>query len=295
MHAANRHPLSLFLDSLEARDLPTAWLSSSWSAVITPVPALAVGVVSAATPKPSITVGRHDGPVDVNSQVVSYLAARVGQRVGGGACAHLAVEALRASGGKFAWLSGGTLDYAWGTLLTRVTGYPKQVVYSVPSAQFKPGDVIQFTNARFRDGTFLAHHTAIVAAVDGAGRVTAVYQQNFTGQRMVTRNALDLSLLTAGYARVFRPQARTPLAGHYGFTVVNNTGAAVTVVERAGTAWSSYTLYRANTGGSFRISGWTTWGGAHPTITVAGHTFTVDDAAGYEIYNSGGGIAIRKL
>lgn len=294
MHAKTSHRLRPALDPLEARDVPTALLSSSWPTATAPAPTTAVAVVSAPTPKPApTTVNRLSGPVDVNSQVVSYLAAHLGQRVGGGECAQLAVEALRASGGKFAWLTSTTLDYAWGTLLTRVTGYTNRAVYSVPAAVFKPGDVIQFTNAHFRDGAFLAHDTAIVAAVDGAGRVTAVYRQNFNGQRVVTKNALDLSQLNGGYARVFRPQARTPLAGHYGFTVVNNTGAGVTVVERAGTAWSSYTLSRANTAASFRIRGWTA--AVRPTITVAGHTITVDDAAAYEVYNSGGGVAIRKL
>ena len=82
------------------------------------------------------------------------MAAHLGQRVGGGECAHLAVEALRASGGRFGGMTAPPLDYAWGTLLTRVTGYPNRAVYSVPAARFQPGDVIQFTNAHFRDGTW---------------------------------------------------------------------------------------------------------------------------------------------
>jgi hypothetical protein len=134
-----------------------------------------------------------------------------------------------------------------------------------------------------------------VAAVDGAGRVTAVYQQNFNGVRAVTRQPLDLTQLTSGYVKVYRPLARSAVAGRYQFTVVNNTGAAVGVVERAGTGWAAYTLSRANTAPSYQVRGWTTYGGARPTITAGGHTIAVTDGAAYEVYSTGTGVAVRPI
>jgi hypothetical protein len=147
----------------------------------------------------------------------------------------------------------------------------------------------------FRDGTRAWHHTAIVASVDWAGRVTAVYQQNFNGVRAITRQPLDLSQLVAGSVKVYRPLPRTAVAGRFQFTVVNNTGASVFVTERAGTGVSSYGLSRGNTTASYQIRTWTTTG-VRPTITVAGRSVAVDDMAAYEIYaGPGGAVSIRKI
>jgi hypothetical protein len=289
MHPQTRHRLRPTLDSLEARDVPAnLWLSSAWAAYAAPAPQPVAYASAGVTSALSLT-GQT-----VNDRIVSYLASHLGQRVGGGECAHLAVEALRASGARFGWLTSTTLDYAWGTLLTRVTGYATGAVYGVPTATFRPGDVIQYTNAHFRDGTWATHHTAIVAAVDGNGRVTAVYQQNFNGVRGVTQQSLDLSQLVSGYVKVYRPLARTAVAGRYQFTVVNNTGGSAGVVERAGVS-SSYTLTGANTAGSYGIRTWTTYGGVRPTIVVAGHAIAATDGAAYEVYNTGSGVGIRQI
>ena len=305
MHSKTRNHLRPTLDSLEARDVPTGWLSSAWPTIATPVApapsAPTAAVVSAPAPAPApapALIARAEySPISgsaLNTQVVSYLESHVGQRVGGGECAHLAVEALRASGAKFAWLRSGTTDYAWGQRLTTVVGTAGGGVYRA-AAWFQPGDVIQFTRARFRDGTWAGHHTAVVAAVDGAGRVTAVYQQNFNGVRAVTRQPLDLSQLTGGYVKVYRPLARTPVAGAYRFTLVNNTGVSVGVIERAGTGWSAYRLSAANTLGSYQVRGWTTAGGVRPTITAGGHLIAVTDGAAYEVYSTGSGVAVRQI
>ena len=300
MHSKIRNQLRRSLDTLEAREVP-AFLSSDWAAYVAPAPTPApapapVAVVS--QPATQLTAKAEYSPLVVSangSQIVAYLEARMGQRVGGGECAHLAVEALRAAGARFAWLTGATTDYAWGTKLTGIVGTANGGLYRVPSARFAPGDVIQFTNAVFRDGTRFPHHTAIVAGVDGNGRVTSVYQQNFGGNRTVTRNALDLNQLVGGWVKVYRPLARVDLAGRYQFTIVNNTGGPVSVVERAGAYWSSYALGKANQANSYQLRTWTTYGGVKPTITVAGKTVAVDHAGAYEVYNSGGGVAIRKI
>ena len=300
MNPTTRHQLRRSLDTLEAREVP-AFLSSGWALYAAPAPPRApapapVAVVSA--PAPASPARAEYSPLvvnDIGNRMVSFLESRLGQRVGGGECAQLAVEALRASGARFAWLTGATTDYAWGAKLTGVLGKPTGAVYGVPSARFQPGDVIQLTNARFRDGSWAPKDTVIVAAVDGAGRVTAVYRQNFNGVRAVTKQAFDLGGLVSGYAKVYRPLARVDLPGRFQFTIVNNTGGPVSVVERAGAAWASYTLGKANTLSSYQHRTWTTYGGAKPTVTVAGKSIAVDHVGAYEIYNSGTGVAVRRL
>jgi hypothetical protein len=297
MNPTRRNRLRQSLETLETRDTPAVWTAGglpAWWTAPAPAPVATAAPVTyqaRAVVSPITAVSSQV----LEDRVAAFVAARVGQRVGGGECAHLANEALRAAGARFAIFGPTGTDYTWGGLVTRVTGYPSRAVYSSPAAMIRPGDIIQYSGAVFRDGTRAPHHTAVVAAVDGAGRVTAVYQQNFNGVRAVTRQPLDLSQLVAGSVKVYRPLARPTVAGRFNFTVVNNTGAAVPVTERAGASWSSYWLSRANTWSSYQIRGWTTTG-VRPTITVAGKSIAVDDGAAYEVYTpAGGGVAIRKL
>jgi hypothetical protein len=208
----------------------------------------------------------------------------------------LAAEALRVAGGRFTVFGPRASDYLWGSLVTRVTGTAGGGAYSDPAAVVRPGDVLQYANARFRDGTTAARNTAVVAAVDAAGRVTAVYQQNFDKVRAVTRQSLDLSKLVVGSVKVYRPAARTTAPGAFRFSVVNNTGGPVGVTERAGAGATAYTLSRADTAASYQARAWTTYGGARPTLTVGGKSVPVEDGAGYEVYRAvGGAVAVRKL
>ena len=147
----------------------------------------------------------------------------------------------------------------------------------------------------FRDGSRFPQHTAIVASVDGNGRVTSVYQQNFNRVRAVTRQSLELSQLIGGSVKVYRPQARAPVAGRFQFTIVNNTASPVSVVERAGTWWSSYSLSKANTMWSYQIREWTTYGGITPTISVGGKSIAVEHGSAFEIVSNGTGLSIRRL
>src|SRR5262245_49225563 len=184
------------LETLEARDVLAPWTGGSLTSLLSPAK---VPAPTTATAQVAYVAAAFSSPTIVSSQsladrVAAFAASRLGQRVGGGECVHLAAEALRVAGARFAWLGGTTSDYAWGGLITQVTGYATGAVYS-KLAPIRPGDIIQYAGAMFRDGTWGRHHTAIVASVDQAGRVTAVYQQNFNGVRAVTRQPLDLSQL----------------------------------------------------------------------------------------------------
>src|SRR5687768_10005145 len=55
----------------------------------------------------------------INEKVAAYLDAHLGQRVGGGECAHAATEALRAAGARFIRPADAPKpgDYVWGSLV----------------------------------------------------------------------------------------------------------------------------------------------------------------------------------
>src|SRR5438128_12058960 len=82
----------------------------------------------------------------IGSSMVSFLQTKVGTRLGGGECAHMATEALRVAGGEFIPADLGadspsTGDYVWGTLVTTIS-YNKGVIDSNPTNLCQVGDVI---------------------------------------------------------------------------------------------------------------------------------------------------------
>jgi hypothetical protein len=228
-----------------------------------------------------------------------------GHRVGGGECAQMVTEALRASGGEFIRNDGNTLDYVWSnTLLTKVSVQSGHVVYSNPSVRLRPGDILQYTNTQFSDGKSATHHTSVVAAVDSQGRLTAVYEQNVGAllkggsghARYVVLDPLNLSTLTGGYIKIYRPDPHVSHAGRYEFTIVNNTNKVQSYTVKFGSnSWANQ-LDVANTQNSYSTSYYSTSGSGRFTITVGKTTLTLGDEAGYEIYtDSHGAAAIRRL
>jgi hypothetical protein len=235
--------------------------------------------------------------------MASYLESMRGQRLGGGECAHLATEALRVTGGQFIRTNSNTQDYVWSdNLVTKVSIQNGKVVYSNPSARLRPGDIIQYTDTKFSDGKSATHHTSVVAAVDSKGRVTEVYEQNVgkllkgngTHLRYVVRQDLNLSKLTSGHVKIYRPESRSTHAGRFEFTVVNNASSSQTYKIKLGSSQWSTTVDKVNTANSYRSQYYTTSGTAKPTITVGTTTLTVQDGASYEIYSSNGQISVRK-
>lgn len=223
----------------------------------------------------------------LNQQVVAYLVQKLGQRVGSGECADLAVQALRVAGAKFANIapdSPSPGDYVWGTLVKVEAAQGGQVVDSAPGAAIQPGDILQFHGTTFANGVTATHHTAVVAAVDAAGRVTQVFQQNITSNggpanRTDTLSPLDLAGLTGGTVAVYRPIARVATPGSTTFSVVNNA----TTPETVALSGLVVTLTGANTTGSsmtFTANG--------PTqVVVNAQAIAASDGAGYQILGSG--------
>jgi hypothetical protein len=203
---------------------------------------------------------------------------------------------LRAAGADFTRTEPvGTQDYVWTTnRVARLTNGNQ-----LSGKRFKVGDIIQYHNARFSSGgtAKLAHHTQVVAAVNSAGRITQVYEQNVNGDRTLQRRAaLDLSKLTGGSVSVYRPVGRLAQAGRVEYTIVNNTNSARAYTLQIGSYSSSKTLDRANTQGSYRVGSATFSGAARPVLKVGTTSVTIQDGAAYVLYTmSNGRVGVRRM
>lgn len=125
----------------------------------------------------------------LNKSVLAFAQGKFGQQVGRGECWDLAAQALIAAGARPA------NGYNFGTVVTSA----------------KPGDIIQFYNARFETANSWfqmgsPNHTAVVESVNG--NTIVILQQNVNGVRKVSRQTLDLGTKTQGSYTFFRPMAK---------------------------------------------------------------------------------------
>lgn len=125
---------------------------------------------------------------ELQREVLNYAADNIGRKIGRGECWDLADQALRAAGAE------PPRGYTFGT--------------PVPLEEIQPGDILQFTSARFDEPGYwtimgMPNHTAVVHAV-GDTRAF-ILQQNFDGKRYVTTYDLNLNNLTSGSIEAFRP------------------------------------------------------------------------------------------
>ena len=251
-------------------------------------------------PTPPPGFGLVGTPTTMENAVVSFAKSHLGQKVGSGECAALANEALRVAGAEYQGQGGP--DYSWGSLVTTITpGHD-----SNPSSVCQPGDILQYQNTLFSSGWSASQHTAIVAAVDGAGRPTAVYEQNVgvsvtsndsTGaDRFVLLDtiAINANTLMAGTVHIYRPVPRTDTPGEITFTVVNDTMSPVTVTlffnGRAAETLPLLTAY--NTTNSYIIDSASSTGAGTWSLGVGTPTINIVNAGGYEVYGPG---AIRAI
>ena len=227
----------------------------------------------------------------IGSSMVTFLNGKLSTRLGGGECAHMATEALRACGGEFyapdiGADSPATGDYVWGTLVTTIS-FSTVWTDSTPTAACLPGDVIQFgAGTKIGTATYTSRHTAVVQTVNTTkNRPTAVYQQNFGSVRTVKSATIDVTKLTAGWIRIYRPIARVDATNVWKFTVVNNATTAQTYTVMVGTTTvSTVSATAANTAGSFRVHKVTTTG-TLPCVVNNANSIYVQNAKGDEIYN----------
>lgn len=240
----------------------------------------------------------------LGDKIVAYLEARKGKRVGGGECSQMVVEALRSNGGMFIRNDGTTHDYIWSkTLIVKITGDRNKPIWSVPGATMKPGDIIQYSNTRFKDGKRYDHHTSVVATVDTKGQVTEVYEQNVgkmvdgkpTMLRHILREPLDLSQLVSGHVMIYRPTPRLTKAGRFEFSVVNNTDAPRVCKLTVGTRTLTINLAKGNTSKSYTTWWFSTKTKLKPILMFGTTTLTVDDGQGFEVVTVQGKAILRKL
>lgn len=151
--------------------------------------------------------------------VCRFAREHVGQQVGDGECSSLAIAALRAAGARTTHdfgVGGDGQDYAWGEEVRKPT-------------EVRPGDIIQFRDARFRRtalvrrGNMLVrqietvacdHHTAVVVKVLKPRRYLIAEQnviwpgEDEEKQRLVRLRPLDLGERVRGTIRFYRPVKR---------------------------------------------------------------------------------------
>ena len=161
-----------------------------------------------------------------------------------------------------------------------------------------PGDVIQYgAGTKIGTATYTSRHTSVVQTVNTTkNRPTAVFQQNFGSVRTVKSATIDMTQLTAGWIRIYRPKARVDGTNVWKFTVVNNATTSQTYTVMVGTTTASTVSATAtNTAGSFRVHKVTTTGTV-PAVVNNSNSIYVQNAKGDEIYNpTSGTFGIRQL
>ena len=87
---------------------------------------------------------------DLGAKVMTFCRSNLGRKVGDGQCAALDMKALAAAGaaGMARKHSPGPEDYVWGRQVALVEGGPKYVKGLETLVRVKPGDLIQFRDAR---------------------------------------------------------------------------------------------------------------------------------------------------
>ncbi len=230
----------------------------------------------------------------IGESMVTFLDSKINTRLGGGECSHMATEALRVSGGEF--FPGdlganfpGAGDLVWGKLVTVISYSNKLTTDSAPTVAVLPGDIIQYcSSAKIGTSSFPKCHTSVVRTVNTAlaSRPTAVFQQNFGGVRTVKVASIDVTKLTAGSLRIYRPISRITATNVWKFTVVNNVATSQTYSVIVGvSAVSTINLTTANTASSFRIHKVITTGTVPAVISGAASIFA-SNAKGNAILGS---------
>jgi hypothetical protein len=242
----------------------------------------------------------------INQKIVTFLNGKVGTRIGGGECAHVATEALRVAGAEFTKTDLGadfpaTGDCVWGTLVKSVSVTNGIRTDSAPTALVQPGDIIQYYTAQFVYSTYsntFSRHTSVVSLVNASGMPTEVFQENFGGVRTLTKAVIDLTKLKTGWVRIYRPKPRVVRTGQFKITIVNNVTTTQSATIKVGTSTiSTFSLGAANTASSYSTRWFTTSSTTAPTIVLPnGQTATITNAGGYELYSGTGGVVmVRKL
>jgi hypothetical protein len=246
------------------------------------------------------TVSAQDGGDSIGGKMVAYLTAHLNERVAGGSAWHMASEALRIAGGEFV---PGELgqdapydgDRVWGTLV-KVISNSGTLQDSAPQTAVQPGDVIQFHSATVGTTTYSHHFTAVVAEVNADGQPTSIFSQNRNSVRKVQKSDFDVTALTSGWMRIYRPKARVDRPDEWKFSVVNNNPGPQTYDLMVGIeVETSASLSDANSYGSYRVH-WVKTDGTVPNLLrLSVGSYFMETGKGYEIPTSTDENGFRQL
>lgn len=237
----------------------------------------------------------------IGDNVVSYLTSAAGSRVGGGSSHHMASEALRIAGGEFVpadlgadWPTTG--DRVWGTVVTVISCINGTWADSAPGKACQPGDIIQLSWAAIGNTTYPTRFTMVVAAVNQAGRPTSVFQQNVQGNRTIQQSNIDVTDLSSGWMRIYRPIERIDRFNEWKFTVVNNSASKQSFQTLIGIDTdNSFSLTASNTSESYVIYSLTS-DGTVPNLLLSNQaSFFVQTAKGNVITDETDGPVISQL
>ncbi len=185
------------------------------------LPYISSGAIRAYRPVQSVLSSPINNST-MNSALLNYCTQHLGKKVGNGQCADLIAQGLKSVGAETGFRdSPKPDDYVWGALVCtfkiidgRQTFIPGgQTNASVPDLScIKPGDILQYRNARFRWGDqyhyfsmIAIHHTALVERVSSDKSTCYVLEQNSEGREYVTRGSFPFSGLYTGEIWVYRP------------------------------------------------------------------------------------------
>ncbi|MFO1063757.1 MAG: hypothetical protein U0892_07820 [Pirellulales bacterium] len=210
-----------------------------------------------------------------------FLKTVFNKHVGGGECAHLATEMLRATGNDFTRTEKkGTTNYVWSTNKIAEFGtglHGKTNGYIV-------GDIIQFQDAVFGDGQPI-HHTQVVGKVDHSGRILKVYEQNLSpGHSPVQKNPVkDFTKLKRGWVTIYRPVKDSPAAGYFEASILNRSQTSRTAKFKYGD--STHTVHLApqiDSKGCFKTVRFHC-GNHKVKLEIGSHSMSVSSRGGYYI------------
>ncbi len=128
---------------------------------------------------------------EIGQRILQFGTSHLGQQVGNGECWTLAADAMKAAGAQ------PPDGYTFGD--------------EIPLRSIRPGDILQFTTARFDEPGYYAvmgapNHTAIVYSA--AGDRVFMLHQNFNGKRTVSTFDFNLASLSSGRIQAYRPRPR---------------------------------------------------------------------------------------
>jgi hypothetical protein len=136
-----------------------------------------------------------DSIPEMNKQIIDFVKTKIKTKVGTGECWDLASEALKSVNATW------NMKYKFGSEID----YKKETVF--------PGDIIQFEgvvlNYEINGKKYIekmSHHTAIIFEVKDKTNFTLAHQNNGYSGRKVGLSPLDLSTLTKGKFKIYRPE-----------------------------------------------------------------------------------------